>query len=107
MSLDTYVWRRDGVSIPWDTKHAVTARFYDELVLACLHNAPRYDVLHAPVPAVASSDTLERSPVRSIDHRFAAGVKFDYMYPNKTLCMAETVRTYTVHARTESSMWEC
>ena len=54
---NAYIGGRNGITVPWDTKHAVTARLDHELVLASLDDIVWNNVLNAAVTAIASSDT--------------------------------------------------
>lgn len=50
----TYIRWRDGVSVPWDTKHAVAAGLDDEVVSALGTRGGRDDVFDATVSTIAT-----------------------------------------------------
>ena len=72
----TCIGRRDGITIPWDSKHAVATGLDDKLMLSSLTSFMGDNVLYTTVATPTPSDTLERGTIRSENHGLAARVKF-------------------------------
>jgi hypothetical protein len=52
-----YIWRRDGVTIPWHAKHAVAAGLDDHRIVAVTNSFRRNDMFNSAISAVAASNS--------------------------------------------------
>ena len=83
-TLAQYIWEEgiyvrgsDGVSVPWNTKHAVAAGLDDDLVITLLDGFTGNNVIDSAIASVTSCDTLERCTIWCEHHSLAHWVKLD------------------------------